>query len=164
MDAVRPADERKLYDTFQPPDFNAPFPWAQGPRRMGADKNGDYVWIGDSFGGNLARVDIKTKEVKLVPLPRPESQQPYEVAIDESHNVWTNMWSTDLIGKYDQSTGKWTLFDLPTRGSETRYISLLERDGKMQVVLPYSRTRKVAVMTFRSEADLQALAAQAGTH
>ena len=129
---------------------------------MGADKNGDYVWIGDSFGGNLARVDIHTKEVKLVPLPRPEAQQPYEVAIDKSHNVWTNMWSTDLIGKYDQGTGKWTLFDLPTRGSETRYISLLERDGKMQVVLPYSRTRKVAVMTFRSEADLQALKAQAG--
>jgi hypothetical protein len=72
------------------------------------------------------------------------------------------MWSSDLIGKYDQGTGKWTLFDLPTRGSETRYISLLERDGKMEVVLPYSRTRKVAVMTFRSEADLQALVAQAG--
>jgi hypothetical protein len=31
---------------------------------------------------------------------------------------------------------------------------------KMQVVLPYSRARKVAVMTFRSEADLQALKAQ----
>jgi len=155
------ADERKMYDTFQPPDFNTPFPWAQGPRRMGSDKNGDYVWIGDSFGGNLARVDIATKEVKLVPLPRPESQQPYEVAVDRNHNVWTNMWSTDLIGKYDQGTGKWTLFDLPTRGSETRYISLLERDGKMQVVLPYSRTRKVAVMTFRSDADLQVLKAQA---
>ena len=91
----------------------------------------------------------------------PKSQQPYEVAIDKDHNVWTNMWSTDLIGKYDQCTGKWTLFDLPNRGSETRYISLLERDGKMEVVLPYSRTRKVAVMTFRSEADLQALKAQA---
>jgi hypothetical protein len=31
----------------------------------------------------------------------------------------------------------------------------------MQVVLPYSRTSKVAVMTFRSEADLQTLKAQA---
>jgi hypothetical protein len=30
----------------------------------------------------------------------------------------------------------------------------------MEVVLPYSRTSKVAVMTFRSEADLQALKAQ----
>ncbi|MCL2429449.1 MAG: carboxypeptidase regulatory-like domain-containing protein [Alphaproteobacteria bacterium] len=155
------ADERKLYDKFQPPDFNAPYPWAQGPRRMGADKDGDYVWIGDSFGGNLARVNIGTKDVTLVPLPRPDAQQPYEVAIDKGHNVWTNMWSADLIGRYDPATGKWTLFDLPTRGSETRYISLLERDGKMQVVLPYSRARKVAVMSFRSEADLQALKAQA---
>jgi hypothetical protein len=34
----------------------------------------------------------------------------------------------------------------------------------MQVVLPYSRTRKVAVMTFRSEADLQALRSQAEQH
>jgi streptogramin lyase len=156
------AAERKLYETYQPADFNSPFPWAQGPRRMGADKGGDYVWIGDSFGGNLARVNIRTKEVKLVPLPRPESQQPYEVAVDQNHNVWTNLWSTDLIAKYDQSSGQWTLFDLPTRGSETRYLSLLERDGKMQVVLPYSRTRKVAVMTFRSDADLQALKKQTG--
>ena len=37
------------------------------------------------------------------------------------------------------------------------------RDGApMQVVLPYFRARKVAVMTMRSEADLQALKAQAG--
>jgi hypothetical protein len=27
----------------------------------------------------------------------------------------------------------------------------------MQVVLPYSRTRRIAVMTVRSEADLEAL-------
>ena len=31
----------------------------------------------------------------------------------------------------------------------------------MQVVVPYSRTSKVAVMSFRSEADLAALKAQA---
>jgi hypothetical protein len=43
-----------------------------------------------------------------------------------------------------------------------RYISLEERNGTTQVVLPYFRTRKVAVMTLRSEADLAALKAQAG--
>jgi hypothetical protein len=32
----------------------------------------------------------------------------------------------------------------------------------MQVVLPYFRARKVAVMTLRSEQDLQALKSQAG--
>jgi hypothetical protein len=30
---------------------------------------------------------------------------------------------------------------MPTRGSEARYVSLLERDGKMQGVLPYFRAR-----------------------
>ena len=51
-----------------------------------------------------------------------------------------------------------------TRGTEARYVSLLEKDGKMEVVIPYSRTSKVAVMTFRSEADLDALEKQAAQH
>jgi streptogramin lyase len=77
--------------------------------------------------------------------------------------VWTNLWSTDKIAKFDQSTNQWTLFELPTRGSESRYISLLERDGQpMQVFIPYYRARKVAVMTPRSQADLDALKAQVG--
>ena len=127
---------------------------------MGADKNGDFVWIGDSFGGNLARVNIHTKETTIVPLPNPDSQQPYEVAVDSGHNVWTNLWSTDAIAKYDPNAGKWTLFDLPTRGTESRYVSLLERPGQpMQVVVPYYRTHKLAVMTPRSEAEIAALKA-----
>jgi len=47
-------------------------------------------------------------------------------------------------------------------GTEARYISLLERDGNLEVVIPYSRASKVAVMTFRSDADLAALKQQAG--
>jgi streptogramin lyase len=161
MDSLSP-EQSKMYETFVPPDFNTPFAWAQAPRRMGADKKGDVVWIGNSFGGNLAKVNIFTKETTLVPLPNPASQQPYEVAVDKAHNAWTNLWSTDAIAKYDPSTSKWTLFDLPNRGTETRYISLLERDGQpMEVIIPYSRTRKIAVMTIRSEADLAALKAQA---
>jgi hypothetical protein len=53
------------------------------------------------------------------------------------------------------------LFDLPNRGTEARYIAIAERDGKLEVILPYYRTRKVAVMSFRSEAELTALKAQA---
>jgi hypothetical protein len=52
------------------------------------------------------------------------------------------------------------LFDLPTRGAEPRYISLLEQNGVTQVVIPYFRARKVAVMTPRSAQDLAALQAQ----
>ena len=155
------AEERKLYATYVVPDFNTPYPWAQGPRRLGADKNGDFVWIGNSFGGNLAKIDIHTMKAELVPLPRPEAQQPYQIAVDKGHNVWTNLWSTDAVAKYNPDTSQWTIFDLPSRGTETRYISLQEANGQTQVVLPYSRTRRIAVMTLRSEADLDALRGQA---
>ena len=154
-------EQAKMYETFAPPDFNTPYPWSQGPRRLGADKNGDVIWVGNSFGGTLAKININTNETTMVPLPNPETQQPYQIAVDKDHNAWTNLWSTDQIAKFDPATSKWTTFDLPTRGTESRYISLLEKDGKMQVVIPYSRTRKVAVMTVRSESDLQALKSQA---
>jgi hypothetical protein len=83
------------------------------------------------------------------------------VAVDTSHNVWTNLWSTDKVAKWDPSANKWTLFDLPTRGTESRYISVLERPGQpMQVVVPYSRGRKVGVLTPRTDAEIAALKAQ----
>ena len=96
-----------------------------------------------------------------MPLPDPTSQQPYHVVVDKSHRVWTNMWTSDRIMRYDPASKAWTGFDLPTRGSEARYISLLEQGGKMEVVVPEFRTNKVAVMTFRSEADMAALAKEA---
>jgi streptogramin lyase len=162
MDSLTPA-QLKMYETMQPPDFNTPLAWAQAPRRMGADKNSDFVWIGNSFGGNLAKVNILTKETTLVPLPNPDAHQPYQVSVDKNHNVWTNLWSTDKVAKLDPSTNQWTLFDLPTRGTESRHISLLEREGQpLRVVVPYERARKVGVLTPRTEAEIAALKAQVG--
>ncbi len=68
MDRVTP-EEREFYKTFEQPDFNSPLPWAQGPRRMGTDKAGDVLWVGDSWGANLARIDTHTHAVTYVPLP-----------------------------------------------------------------------------------------------
>jgi streptogramin lyase len=162
MDNLTP-EQKKMYETFQPPDFNTPFAWAQAPRRMGADKNGDYVYVGNSFGGTLAKINILTKETTLVPLPDPEAHQPYQIGVDKGHNVWTNLWSTDKVAKYDPSANQWTLFDLPTRGTESRHISLLERDGQpLRVIIPYESARKVAVLTPRTEAEIQALKNQVG--
>ena len=64
--------------------------------------------------------------------------------------------------RYDPKSATWTAFDLPTRGAEPRYVSLDQRDGApTQVVLPYFRARKVAIMTLRSEAELAALKSRA---
>jgi streptogramin lyase len=140
-------EERKFYETYSQPDFNNPLPYAQGPRRMGTDKNADVLWVGNSWGANLARIDTKTRKVAYVDLPN--RMQPYHVHVDSQHRPWTNLWGADRVMRYDPATKTWTAFDLPTRGAEPRYISVHEADGKTQVVLPYFRARKVAVMTLR---------------
>ncbi len=155
-------EQRAFYEKFNAPDFNAPVPWNQGPRRMGTDKQADVLWVGNSWGSSLARIDTHTMDTSFVPLPFNGSMQAYHVAVDNHHNAWLNIWTSDVVLRYDPEKKQWTTFDLPTRGTEARYISLLEKDGKTEVVIPYSRTSKVATMTPRSEAEIAALKAQAG--
>jgi hypothetical protein len=66
----------------------------------------------------------------------------------------------DQIAKYEPAAGKWTVFDLPTRGTEVRIASLLEQGDRKEVVMAFPRASKVAVMMVRSEAELAALKAQ----
>ena len=128
-----PPDVRKHYEGVFSPDFNTPFPWSQGPRRMGTDKNADVLWVGNSWGGNLARIDTRTMNelraaaAEPAALSRGGGQQPQRV----------DQRVDDRPGRQiHPGTSKWTMFDLPTRGSEVRYVSLEERDGTAQVVLP----------------------------
>ena len=154
MDLLTPEDRKMNEMTGS--DFHTGTPWAQGPRRMGADKNGDVVWVCDSYGGNLLRIDTRTMKTTFVSMPSADDA-PYHAAVDSNHNVWVNMMDDDRIMKYDPKTSRWTAFALPTLGAETRYVSLLEKDGSMQLVIPYSRARKVARMTIRTIEELQVL-------
>ena len=138
----------EFYKGYSQPDFNNPLPYAQGPRRMGTDKNADVLWVGNSWGANLARIDTRTREVSYVPLPK--RMQPYHVHVDSKHRPWTNLWGADRVMRYDPATKSWTAFDLPTRGAEPRYVSVHEAPGEpAKVVLPYFRARKIAVITLR---------------
>jgi streptogramin lyase len=148
-----------FYEANGAPDFSNPAPYAQGPRRMGTDKNDDVLYVGNSWAGTLAKINTRTQETSTIPLP--PLRKPYHVAVDSRHNAWLNIWMTDQVLRYDPKADTFTAFDIPTRGSEVRYVSVYEKDGKMQVVLPSYRTRKVTVMAFRSEADMAATKAQA---
>ena len=152
---------RKFYDGFEQLSFNSPLPWQHGPRRMGADKNADVVWTGNSWSGTLARIDTKTKQVSYVPTPESGAQQPYHLIVDTKSNVWWNFWTADTIGRYDPVAAKWTVFDLPRRATEIRHIYVDEQDGRQKVVVPVYRTGQIAVMTVRTEQDMAALKAQA---
>jgi streptogramin lyase len=154
-------DDIKFYDRYAPTDIGTPFPWSQGPRRIGMDRNAGVLWVANSWGGSLVRVDTATGNMGFVPFPSPATQQPYQATADQDHNVWAPLWTTDQIAKYDPASGKWTLYDLPTRGTEVRIASLLEQGGQKEVVFAYPRSSKVAVMSFRSEADMNAAKQQA---
>ncbi|HTD89961.1 MAG TPA: hypothetical protein VK663_04820, partial [Burkholderiales bacterium] len=159
MDRLKPED-RAFYEGFSGANFNTPLPWSQGPRRMGTDKNADVLWVGNSWGNTLARINTKTLETRMIPFPDP-TMQPYHIAVDTQHNVWGNLWTSDRIVKLDPNTNIWTAFDLPVRGTEIRHIALLERDGKLRVVMPVYRSNQMGVMMVRSEAEINALKAQA---
>jgi len=159
LDRASPTD-RTFYENYNERANGRPLPWSQGPRRMGTDKNGDVLWVGNSWGSTLARIDTKTLEAKIIPFPS-TTMQPYHIAVDQNHNVWGNLWTSDHIIKYDPTANKWTTFDLPVRGTEIRHVSLMERDGKTQVVVPVYRSSQMGVMTLRSEAELAALKAKA---
>lgn len=159
MDRVKPED-REFYNNFDDLSFNTPVPWSQGPRRMGTDKNADVLWVGNSWGSSLARINTRTSETTIIPLPHP-SLQPYHIAVDSRHNAWGNLWTADQLFRFDPASNQFTLFDLPVRGTEIRHISLLEQNGRLHVVVPIYRASQMGVMTLRSEAELSALKAQA---
>ncbi len=160
LDQISDPELVKFYEGFAPPDFNTPVPWAQGPRRMGADKNADVVWVGTSWGASLVRINTKTMESTVVPLPY-QGMSPYQITVDKNHNLWMNVWTSDVVLKYEPAANKWTTFDLPSRGTEVRHISIDEHSGKLKVIIPEYRVSKMAVMNFRSEADIAALKARA---
>ena len=159
-DGVITDADRKLYKLagVELTDFSG-F-WSQGPRRMGADKNGDVVWVCDYWGGNLMKYDIRTLKTTLYKYPTPESA-PYDASVDKSHNVWVNLTNGDSVAKFDPKTEKWTEYPLPTRGINLRHISLDERTGTTQIIVGYTRNSMIARMQVRTKEELQMLKAQA---
>lgn len=149
-------DAMKVYDGYNELGFNFPLPWQQGPRRMGTDKNGDTLWIGNSWGGSLTKIDVKTGEMSVVPMADPKNEQPYHIHVDSQHNAWGNLWGADHIYRYDPALASYTRFDLPRRGTEVRFLSLDESRGRLEVLIPLYRTGQMAVLTIRSEADMAA--------
>ena len=154
------AEDRAFYESVSDLGFNAPLPWSQGPRRMGTDKNADLLWVGNSWGASFAKINTRTLETSIVPLPDP-TMQAYHIAVDSKHRVWGNLWTSDRIVRLDPSTNAWTIFDLPVRGTEIRHIALHERGDKIFVVMPVYRTSQMGVMSLRDETELAALQAKA---
>ena len=154
LELVTDAD-RAFYKSFgqaSGASSNIGFPWAQAPRRLGGDQKGRTMWVCDFWGQNLAEVDIHTHQVTYHPVPLPYAG-PYDVEVDNDHVAWVTLRNSDRVGKFDPKTKTWTIFLLPTLGTEARHITVDRARG--EVWLPYSRTSKAARLQFRTAEDIR---------
>jgi streptogramin lyase len=154
--AVNPVDtkgievtdkDREVYATMGGQNTS---PFLQvGPRRLAADKTGDFVWVAEHFANRLAKVDIRTRKITEYPMPHPY-MMPYAIAVDKNHMVWATSIASDRIVKFNPFTEKYTEYDLPTRGTESRHIYADNRTDPPTIWIPYDRTNKIARVQFRT--------------
>jgi streptogramin lyase len=124
-------------------------PHGQQPRRMGADKRGEYVWVPNNAGNNLVRIDIRTLETKYYRL----QGNPYFVTVDKYSNVWTNLFADAKVARLDARTEQITYYTLPSR-CESRNISVDDIRGDVWV--PCANTSRVIRIRFRTAAEIEA--------
>jgi streptogramin lyase len=128
-------------------------PGAIGPRRLGADKKGDWVWVPMFHAASIAKIDIKTRKATYYALPFDSS--PYFLVVDKNRVVWTNLLTDDRVARFDPKTESWTFYRLPTHGCETRNIAV--DDVRGDVWVPCIKASKIVRLQFPTAAELQAL-------
>jgi streptogramin lyase len=156
MKALASAQDRAFYDrrdSSSSPSINTSTPWGRTPRRIAADHSGHSVWSADFYGQDISRVDIRTLQVTYYNLPIPYASA-YDLRVDKNHAVWVALRNADRVGKFDPETKKWTVFQLPTLGTECRNISVDQTTG--DVWLASWRTSKVIRLQFRTEQQVTA--------
>jgi streptogramin lyase len=149
-DHLMTEDDKELFNSIGS-DWNSATPWAQGPRRLGAEKNGNYVWVADYWGNNLARIDNRTHEVTHIDYPNQKAFPGiYDTTIDKNGMVWMNMMNADTVARYNPKTDQWTEFRLPTLGTESRFIAVDNYKDQIEVWVPSYRTNKIMRIQFRN--------------
>jgi streptogramin lyase len=125
-------------------------PYGQQPRRLGADKRGDSVWVPNNAGNNVAKINIHTLETKYYRV----QGNPYFVTVDKDSNVWTNLFADAKVARFNPRTEQWTYFTLPSR-CESRNIAVDDIRGDVWV--PCANTSRVIRLRFRTTEQIQAL-------
>jgi streptogramin lyase len=121
-----------------------------GPRRLGGDPKGSYVWVANYWTGQLAQINIQTRQIRLHTLPSKYSH-PYDVQVDRNGMVWVNQMNGDRLTKFNPRTQKFTEYPLPSVGSETRHISIDDSTSTPTVWLAYTGLAKIARVEFRTD-------------
>ena len=154
--ALKPLDEPMLPADLQN-DRRAGGGWnmvaslsQKGPRRMGADPNGDFVYSGLYWSGRIARTHIRTKQLTEYPMPDGRYIHPYEIVVDKNHMVWITTANGDVFFRFNPTTEQFTRFQLPTRGSNSRHMIVDNSTEWPTLWIPYTGAQKIAKVEFRT--------------
>ena len=122
-----------------------------GPRRMGVDPNGDYLYSGYYWSGKVARTHIRTREMKEYDLPDGRYIHPYKIVVDRNHMAYITAANGDVFFKFNPETEQFTRYPLPTRGSNSRHM-IVDNSGDRPVLwIPYTGAQKIAKVEFRTD-------------
>ncbi len=149
-------EDRAFYsrtDNLKPLSNNMANVGLRTPRRMSADFFGDTVWVTDYFGQDIASVDIHTLKVTYHDLPMKYASA-YDLHLDNNHNVWVALRNADRVGKFDPRANKWTVYQLPSIGTECRSMYVDEYNKTGEVWLASIRGSKAIRMQFRTAQQL----------
>jgi streptogramin lyase len=132
-------------------DWNSATPYSQAPRRLGGDRDGNYIWVANYWGNNLAKIDSRSHEVTYYEYPD-QSAFPgiYDTTVDKNGMVWMNLMTADTVARFDPNTEQWTEFRLPILGAETRFIAVDNYKDQVEVWVPSYRANKIFRIQFRN--------------
>ena len=119
----------------------------------------DAVWGPGWIGDNLVKIDIRTNKATLYPFPWPDAGA-YQATVDKDGIVWVVFTNADAVGRFDPRTEKWTMYQLPTLGTETHGMQVVTVNGRPMLMVPEWASGKAARLEFRTNEELQALKAQ----
>lgn len=127
-------------------------PGAMAPRRMGADRHGELVYVANFNGESIARVDTRTLATKFYRLPI--ESHPYRVAVDRHGNAWVSMMGDDWLLRLDARTEAWSRYQLPVLNCDNRYV--VSDHARDEIWIPCARTSQAIRMQFRTPEQVRA--------
>ncbi|OFW29028.1 MAG: hypothetical protein A3J28_08100 [Acidobacteria bacterium RIFCSPLOWO2_12_FULL_60_22] len=128
--------------------------YRKGPRRLGADRRGDTVWVAEYYADKLAKINIHTKQITEYPVVPPHGRV-YDVRVDKNHMVWLALMNADRLVKFNPFTEQFAEYPLPTRGTDIRFLDVDNRTDPPTIWLPYTQVYKIARVQFRTSSPGQ---------
>jgi streptogramin lyase len=158
MEEISTEEDRKFYQVAES-SFTIGILPAEGPRRMASQ--GEYVWWSNWFGQSISRANIRTQGVEYFDAPFPDLS-PYAMIADRNGMLWVAFPNDDRVAKLDPVSRRWIVYNLPSHGTNTRFITVDNRKDPVEVWEASFMTSKVVRLQFRTKQQLQAVADGSG--